>query len=109
MMIIKWKEELQNKNIEEMWVYIFKYFDTNVETSMYQRRLGRRKKNPCGWIVQHIKHKKRKTYQITDIYKKFKTERRSRNNYKEALNYYTKEARRSKEKFERKLALEYKE
>ena len=52
--------------------------------------------------MQHIKHKKRKHTKY-DIYKKFKTER-SRNNYKEALNYYTKEARRSKEKFERKLA-----
>ena len=51
--------------------------------------------------MQHIKHKNNNTKY--DIYKKYKTER-SRNNYKEALNYYTKEARRSKEKFERKLA-----
>ena len=65
------------------------------------KKTGRRKKNPCGWIVQHIKHKKKHTKY--DIYKKIKTES-SRNNYKEALNYYTKEARRSKEKFERKLA-----
>ena len=47
--------------------------------------------------AQKIKHTK------YDIYNKAKTES-SRNDYKEALNYYTKEARRSKEKIERKLA-----
>ena len=58
-------------------------------------------KKKCGWTVQHIKHKKRKHTKY-DIYKKVKTES-SRNDYNEALNYYTKEARRSKEKFEMKL------
>ena len=44
----------------------------------------------CEWIVQHIKHKKIK-HSKYDIYKKLKTES-SRINYKEAINYYTKEA-----------------
>ena len=68
---------------------------------MYQTRLGEERKKHCGWILQHIKHKKKHTKY--DIYKKLKT-KSSRNNYNAALNYYTKEARRSKEKFERKLA-----
>ena len=47
-------------------------------------------------------HKAQKKHTKYDIYKKIKSES-IRNDYKEALNYYTKEAKRSKEKFERKL------
>ena len=68
---------------------------------MYQRRLGEEKKNMLMDSAAHKAQKRKHTKY--DIYKKFKTER-SKNNYKDALNYYTKEARRSKEKFERKLA-----
>ena len=69
---------------------------------MYQRKLGEeRKKNM--WMDSAAHETQKRKHIKYDIYKKFKTER-SRNNYKEALNYYTKEAWRSKENFERKLA-----
>ena len=55
------------------------------------------------WMDSAAHKAQKRKHTKYDIYKKFKTEH-SRNNYKETLNYYTKEARRSKEKFERKLA-----
>ena len=55
------------------------------------------------WMDNAAHKAQKRKHTKYDIYKKVKTES-SRNDYKEALNYYTKEARRSKEKFERKLA-----
>ena len=69
---------------------------------MYQRRLGEERKK-LMWMDSAAHKAQKRKHTKYNIYKKFKTER-SRNNYKEALNYYTKEARRSKENFERKLA-----
>ena len=97
MMRIKWKEELQNKNIEEMWCTFL-----SILNKCRNKKTGRRKKKPM-WMDSAAHKAQNRKHTKYDIYKKFKTER-SRNNYKEALNYYTKEARRSKEKFERKLA-----
>ena len=67
---------------------------------MYQRRLGEKWKKMWMDSAAHKAQKRKHTKY--DIYKKVKTES-SRNYYNEALNYYTKEARRSKEKFEMKL------
>ena len=69
---------------------------------MYQRRLGEEEKKSM-WMDSAAHKAQKRKHTKYDIYKKLKTES-SRNNYKEALNYYTKEAKRSKEKFERKLS-----
>ena len=50
MMRIKWKEELQNKNIEEMWC-TFSSILNKCRNKYVPKKTGRRKKNPCGWIV----------------------------------------------------------
>ena len=66
------------------------------------KKTGRKKKKPM-WMDNAAHKAQKRKHTKYDIYKKVKTES-SRNDYKEALNYYTKEARRSKEKFERKLS-----
>ena len=66
------------------------------------KKTGRRKKKNM-WMYNAAHKAQKRKHTKYDNYQKLKTES-SRNHYKEALNYYTKEARRSKEKFERKLA-----
>ena len=56
-----------------------------------------RKRNLHRWITEHIKHKSydRQKREAAD---------KNREDYKKILNIFSREARRSKERFERKMA-----
>ena len=70
---------------------------------MFQRCEKERKRNLHGWMDNRA-HKAQKRKHKSYVRQKRESSDKNREYYKKALNIFTREARRSQEKFERKMA-----
>ena len=99
---VKWEEEFIGKNVEEMW-NVFTYNVGDCRESHIPKRKKRRSNKKAVWMDNRAHKAQKKKHKLYDKHKEHPTND-SKDKYKKALNLFTKESKRSKEKFETKLA-----
>ena len=98
---VNWKDGLCGENVERSWHMITNIVDQC--RKHFVPKMRRRKKRKSSWMdnrahkAQTTKHKSYKKQKREPSYE-------NREDYKKALNIFTREARRSNEKFEMKMS-----
>ena len=98
---INWKDELCGKNVERSWLMITNMVDQCKKQYVPKMRKG--KKMKPSWMDNRAHKAQKRKHKSYDRQKRESSDK-NREDYKKALNIFTREARRSKEKFERKMA-----
>ena len=98
---INWKDELCSKNVERSWLMITNIVDQCKKQYVPKMRKGKKKKP--SWMDNRAHKAQKRKHKSYDRQKRESSDK-NREDCKKALNIFTMEARRSKEKFERKMA-----
>ena len=92
---INWKDGLCGKNVERSWLMI-----TNIVDQCKKKQYVPKKPS---WMDNRAHKAQKKKHKSYDRQKRESSDK-NREDYKKALNIFTREARRSMEKFERNKA-----